>query len=199
MLLLVGKLEPLFTTIHIAIVMIIAMLPTFHIGTDFIIMGGVTQTISFSPEEMYKDIEVIVVQDILGEGNEVMVLDLVAHNNGNVINVGSHQLQTAITIIEDDSESYPYKPILPLEYIILLYHFLADVSVSLTFNNNQIYVIEGEIFQFCVSVVAGFSSFLQNGFVDITVYTVTGTASGKQYAIIYVTAKLRLLSYKCRK
>ena len=193
MLLLVGKLEPLFTTIHIA------MLPTFHIGTDFIIMGGVTQTISFSPEEMYKVIEVIVVQDILGEGNEVMVLDLVAHNNGNVINVGSHQLQTAITIIEDDSESYPYKPILSLEYIILLYHFLADVSVSLTFNNNQIYVIEGEIFQFCVSVVAGLSSFLQNGFVDITVYTVTGTASGKQYAIIYVTAKLRLLSYKRRK
>ena len=42
--------------------------------------------------------------DFIGEGDEVIVLELVTDVEDNVINVNSDQNMTIITIIEDDSE-----------------------------------------------------------------------------------------------
>ena len=53
---------------------------------------------------MYKEIALTVFNDNLGEGNELVILDLEVNSNENVINTGSHQKRTEITIIEDDSK-----------------------------------------------------------------------------------------------
>lgn len=58
--------------------------------------------ITFGPQEMYKDVEMMVVHDNLGEGDEVIYLDLLTNINRNVIKIDSEQNNTEITIIEDD-------------------------------------------------------------------------------------------------
>ena len=49
-------------------------------------------------------ITVVAVDDILGEGNEIVVLELLTNVNGNVISVDSRENSTVIIIIEDDSK-----------------------------------------------------------------------------------------------
>ena len=55
--------------------------------------------------EMTKELTVGSVDDNIGEGDEMIILDLVTSVESNVINVVSDQNSTTyITIIEDDSE-----------------------------------------------------------------------------------------------
>lgn len=60
------------------------------------------EIITFGPQEMYKDVEMMVVHDNLGEGDEVIYLDLLININGNDIKIDSEQNNTEITIVEDD-------------------------------------------------------------------------------------------------
>ena len=55
-----------------------------------------------SPQEMYKEIEINIVHDNVGEGDEVILLDLLTDIIGNDINVKSQQNSTEVNIIEDD-------------------------------------------------------------------------------------------------
>lgn len=52
---------------------------------------------------MSKQFNVTILHDIVGEGDEIIVLDVVS-DSGNIINVESIRNQAEITIIEDDSE-----------------------------------------------------------------------------------------------
>lgn len=53
--------------------------------------------------DMSKKINVTTLHDIVGEGDEIIVLDIIP-DCGNIVNVESTQNQTEITIVEDDSE-----------------------------------------------------------------------------------------------
>lgn len=76
-----------------------------HTGSDFRIMGGTAPLeITFGPMEMSKEFNVTTLHDIVGEGDETIVLSVMALDSENTINVESIQNQTKITIIEDDSE-----------------------------------------------------------------------------------------------
>lgn len=75
-------------------------------GTDFSIDGGYSQEIVFSPTDMMKQLKVNSVDDNVGEGDEVIILNLITAVETNIINVTSDENSSAyITIIEDDSES----------------------------------------------------------------------------------------------
>lgn len=74
-----------------------------HTGQDFIISVGTPEQISFGQFEMAKDINVTSVHDNLGEGDELIILELTNDIN-NIIDVMSDQKTTQITIIEDDGK-----------------------------------------------------------------------------------------------
>ena len=71
-------------------------------GEDFTMT--MTEMIMFSPQEMYKEVKIMVVHDDLGEGDELIFLDLLSDVIGNDINVDSERNSTEITIIEDDGQ-----------------------------------------------------------------------------------------------
>ena len=73
-----------------------------HTGEDF--TTTMTEMIMFSPQEMYKEVKIMVVNDDLCEGDEVIFFDLLSHVIGNDINVNSDRNSTEITIIEDDGQ-----------------------------------------------------------------------------------------------
>ena len=60
--------------------------------------------IHFDPLETSKEVNVSSNDDELGEGNELIILELVTDVASNVINVNSEQQTTNITIVENDSE-----------------------------------------------------------------------------------------------
>ena len=64
--------------------------------------GGNIQEIVFGADEMVKNISVTILDDDIGEGNEVIVLELDTDFESNVINVGSMNSRTDIEIIEND-------------------------------------------------------------------------------------------------
>ena len=74
------------------------------LGKDFSISGGTSQILPFGPFEMSKQITVTSLHDDIGEGDEVIILDLIT-DIGNTITVNSIQQSTRITIVEDDSKS----------------------------------------------------------------------------------------------
>ena len=65
-------------------------------------MGGAPLEVTFGPAEMSKEVNITTLHDIVGEGDETIVLNVIPES-GN-INVESIRNQTEITIIEDDSE-----------------------------------------------------------------------------------------------
>ena len=72
---------------------------------DFSVIGGTSQIVFFGPFEMSKQIIVTSLHDDIGEGDEVIILDLITDIIGNTITVNSIQQSTRITIVEDDSKS----------------------------------------------------------------------------------------------
>ena len=61
--------------------------------------------ISFHKNTRSMSLEVMPLEDKVGEGNEIIVLEVLAAS-GNAINVESMQNRTNVTIIENDSTSY---------------------------------------------------------------------------------------------
>ena len=70
---------------------------------DFIISGGIPQTIQFGRFEMSKEFDVTILDDNIGEGMELIILELRSVED-NMISVTSDQRTTEITIIEEDSK-----------------------------------------------------------------------------------------------
>ena len=68
------------------------------------ISDGGNQTIVFGELELSKEVIISALADDLGEGDEVIVLNLITDVAGNDINIESDLNQTRITIIEDDCE-----------------------------------------------------------------------------------------------
>ena len=68
------------------------------------ISDGGNQTIVFGELELSKEVIISALADDLGEGDEVIVLNLITDVAGNDISIESDQNQTHITIIEDDCE-----------------------------------------------------------------------------------------------
>ena len=75
--------------------------------TQFSLHNGANQTILFDQSEMSKDITVTGVQDNIGEGDEVIILDLITDER-NVISVSIGQRETQIMIMEDDCKCIRY-------------------------------------------------------------------------------------------
>ena len=71
---------------------------------DFIISGNIPQTLPFGRLEMMKEFNVTILDDNVGEGMELIILEL-RDVEDNMISVTSDQGTTEITIIEDDSKN----------------------------------------------------------------------------------------------
>jgi hypothetical protein len=76
----------------------------FSLENDFRILGGNSQLIDFEKTQSSENVSVTVVHDMIGEGNELIILNLQTDVPNNNINVGSINSSTEITIIEDDCE-----------------------------------------------------------------------------------------------
>ena len=76
----------------------------FSLENDFRILGGNSQLIDFEKTQGSENVSVTVVHDMIGEGNELIILNLQTDVPNNNINVGSINSSTEITIIEDDCE-----------------------------------------------------------------------------------------------
>ena len=74
-------------------------------GSDYTIIGGADQTIEFDQFDMSRDVTVTIHNDDIGEGDEVIALELVTDVTGNMINVDFDQRTMQIIIIEDDSKT----------------------------------------------------------------------------------------------
>ena len=72
-------------------------------GKDYTLSGGTIQILTFGVLEIAKEINVTSLHDEIGEGDEVIILDLI-NDETNVINVNIGQSRTEITILEDDGE-----------------------------------------------------------------------------------------------
>ena len=70
-------------------------------GEDYTLSGGIIQILTFSVLERTKEINVTSLHDDIGEGDEVIILDLI-NDDTNVIDVDIGQSRTQITILEDD-------------------------------------------------------------------------------------------------
>ena len=66
-------------------------------------MGGSFQTLTFGVSEMAIEINVTSLHDDIGEGDEVIILDLI-NDDTNFIDVNIGQNRTQITILEDDGK-----------------------------------------------------------------------------------------------
>ena len=65
--------------------------------------GGTIQILTFGVLEMTKEINVTSLHDDIGEGDEVIILDLI-NDETNAIDVNIGQSTTQITILEDDGK-----------------------------------------------------------------------------------------------
>ena len=75
-------------------------------GIDFRITPMISEEIPFMKTQMSENVYVTIRTDDVGEGDEVIVLQLDTNVASNVINVGSINSETEITIIEDDCEYF---------------------------------------------------------------------------------------------
>jgi hypothetical protein len=119
---------------------------------DFSIDGGIKlpYTLFFGASEMTKNITVNSVHDDIGEGDEVIILDIFTDVD-NVINVNSFQQTTRITIVEDD-------------------------MIPVSFGRGRYSVSEGEAVELCVNIDSG--NLPTDGFVDFSLSTSPITAIG---------------------
>jgi hypothetical protein len=126
-------------------------------GTDFDIIDGPTQVIVFEATQPSENINLIIANDDIAEGNENIVLVLDTSVDSNVISVGSNQDTTVITIIEDD---------------------FIDVSFTETVYS----VGEGEAVEVCVEIITSDIILPPNGMVDVVVSTdATISTAGVDY------------------
>ena len=80
----------------------------FTADRDFIISDNIPQTLQFGRFEMTKEFNVTILDDNIGEGMELIILELRGVED-NMISVTSDQGTTEITIIEDDSKNIKYR------------------------------------------------------------------------------------------
>ena len=80
-------------------------IPLFYhpTGEDYTISGGTIQILTFGDLEIQKEINVTSLHDDIGEGDEVIILDLI-NDETNFIDVNIGQSTTQITILEDDGK-----------------------------------------------------------------------------------------------
>ena len=95
-----------------------------HIDNDFVVPGGFNVTITFGPDDDRQPFPFEILEDMIGEGKEVIKLLLTRSGDFDVVRPGRNHTTTIMINDNDLSMLTPYKP----EILVKCSAFLASES-----------------------------------------------------------------------